>query len=225
MDPELFRQLFPSGTHQGTDDPNAFLDFLGTLRQAVDPTTPGFFERGVPGFLREIAQDIQRRPLSALTPVGDVETLRAGAELTAEGRPIAGAATGALGAASLLASAVPIGGPVVKAALRRLPTPRAVVGVKLPEGASPRFPRSGEVTEELVDDILSGKPNTLPAVLADDGTIYTRRQPAEHGDLVPFAEEQFGAEFTAPNNSGWITRDGVFVSTEDMQKVLAPGQR
>ena len=124
MDPELLERL---------------RGFLSDVRSAVDPTTPRFFDQGIPGFLKDVAQDIQRRPLSALTPLGDVETMQTGAELAREGRPIAGAGVGALGAVSAMASMVPIGGPVVKAALKKVPeTIRAMalrVGDDVVEGS------------------------------------------------------------------------------------------
>ncbi|MEK0325051.1 MAG: hypothetical protein QQN63_05040 [Nitrosopumilus sp.] len=97
--------------------------------------------------------------------------------------------------------------------------PLPIIG--LGKGKTARLPRPGEVTLEIASDIESGR--LLPAVRADDGTIYARRQAAEHGDLMPAAEAN-GATFNNRAPSGWLTKDGVFVSTDDLQQVLAPGE-
>jgi hypothetical protein len=101
-----------------------------------DPDPPGFFGnvlnplrgRGLfaaPRIGREIIEDIQRRPASNLTPVGDYETFQAGQSLAKEGHPILGRAMSLLGSGSALATAVGMGSlsrratPVAQRALTR----------------------------------------------------------------------------------------------------------
>jgi hypothetical protein len=60
-------------------------------------------------------------------------------------------------------------------------------------------------------------------VRGDDGVIYTRPQPAEHGDLLSIWAET--ADFTNEAPSGWITKEGVFIDVNNLQDILAPGER
>jgi hypothetical protein len=63
-----------------------------------------------------------------------------------------------------------------------------------------------------------------PAVRADDGHIYTRKQAAEHGDLIGYAEESDDATFNKPDFDvrGWIL-DGKFVSVRDLDGEMIEG--
>lgn len=71
-----------------------------------------------------------------------------------------------------------------------------------------------DVTEEHSSRIEAGE--GLPAVRAPNGEIFTRRTPAEHGDLIAFAQET-GADFAVREfESGWIL-DGKFVGLEHFQ--------
>lgn len=80
-----------------------------------------------------------------------------------------------------------------------------------------------EDADQIVDDIINGK--LLPAVKSSDGVVFTRRTPAEHGDLIAMAENSgFEVVFKGSDSGGWITRDGRYVSYADLQKMIAPGE-
>lgn len=146
MDPELQR-LFtallarrpPGGEpadaaayNPGPTGRNRVADLFGNLRAAFDPTTPGFFERGVPGFLRSVIEGIQRDPLG-------IEAYREGTRLAGEGRPVLGSAL----QAATIAGLAPGAGAVDDAA-RALP--------RFLEGA----------TSAAVDDVLRSLPRAAP---------------------------------------------------------------
>ena len=58
----------------------------GLAQQAVDPRTPGWAETGVPGFVKTVAQAVQRAPTPLLGPTGDPREGEV-ANLLAEGSP------------------------------------------------------------------------------------------------------------------------------------------
>lgn len=62
-----------------TPDPDPPLGGLWSLlRQALDPTTEGFFDRGVPGMVKGLVQNFQRNPIETVadfSPIGDAKAL------------------------------------------------------------------------------------------------------------------------------------------------------
>lgn len=92
----------------------------GIARQAVDPTTPGFFDRGVPGVVKSIAQDIQRNPLENLTVKGDYEANRVGQQLSEEGSPVMGGLLQLMGAGGAAMAGIPMVGPATSTANRQI---------------------------------------------------------------------------------------------------------
>jgi hypothetical protein len=108
-------------------------------------------------------------------------------------------------------------------------------GGKLKEARSPRPEEIADASEKGLQPYSEG----LPASRSDDGTIFTRRQPAEHGDLIhafegyeidlpdgSFIEASFdGSQGARPSGSrdGWLV-DDVFYSTDDVQRIFAPGE-
>lgn len=121
MDPEIWERI---------------REALGLVRQAVDPTTPGFFDRGVPGFVKNVIQDVQRRPGTNLTPLGAVENLAVGKELTDAGHTIIGPTIGALGVADLATL-----GPLIPS-LRQFIRPELLARGPQPHLPTPRAPET-----------------------------------------------------------------------------------
>jgi hypothetical protein len=97
----------------------------------------------------------------------------------------------------------------------------SIVGLGGGRRARRLFP--GEGGSELGDEVLGG--DSLPAVLSDDGVVYTRRVPAEHSDLMNSAGDKFDAAFTNEVEArGWLTPEGQYVSGSDLQTFFAPGE-
>ena len=96
-----------------------------------------------------------------------------------------------------------------------LPEPRAgqwLTRPTAPPEAPAALPAPEPAPEATSDRIVRGE--GLPAVRDDTGHIWTRKQPAEHGDLFHHAEGE-GAEFSDRNGqSGWII-DRKFYSTRE----------
>ena len=61
------------------DDEYLWAKILGNLRQMVDPTTPNWTRKGVPGVIRGIVENLQRNPIPTvadfLPGVGDAKAL------------------------------------------------------------------------------------------------------------------------------------------------------
>lgn len=160
MDPELLAKI---------------REALGTAgnfaRQVVDPTQG----RGIFGFGAEVARDIQRNPIEALTVVGDVEANLAGQELSREGHPFLGGGLQLLGAGGAAMTAFPVAGSIANVAQRRatgaarsllrsdiaetgvrahLPTPQAPTGPPVMARLEHRGPRAGEI--DTIDPSFQG---------------------------------------------------------------------
>ena len=181
MDPELLQQLqqlFAQPDATRVAPPAAPREsppsFLSTLRSALDPTTEGFFDRGVPGFLRTVVEDVQRNPLAALTPVGDFETNMVGQDLSAEGHPFLGGALQGLGAISAAASGVPIVGAAASSASRQAAKAAARETLQQVRRADPTLARAFTRSDEAivptpeVEEALSAAGVSTPRVLESD---------------------------------------------------------
>lgn len=91
---------------------------------------------------------------------------------------------------------------------------RAIAGSK-PAAKQPPLSRADRI-------IVNGE--GTPAVRADDGQVYSRKQHAEHGDLMHMAEMNDGATFDKPEADyrGWLL-DGKFVSVRDLDSETIEG--
>lgn len=125
MDPDDPRGLLALLMQQqgSGDDPGGLLRMLMQKTEGARDFAQDVFDprkrRGLWGFLAGMGEDIQRNPISALTPVGDFEVNQQGQELSAEGHPVAGGLLQMLGAGSALASVVPIAGVPARSASRQ----------------------------------------------------------------------------------------------------------
>ena len=109
---------------------------------------------------------------------------------------------------------------------------RENIFLKEPLKAEPAVPKKkrkvepidpADVTEEHSSRIEAGE--GLPAIISPDGQIFTRRTPAEHGDLIEFAQQTGEADFSAAEfESGWIL-DGKFVGLGNFQKSVDLGAK
>ncbi|KKK85290.1 hypothetical protein LCGC14_2774780, partial [marine sediment metagenome] len=91
---------------------------------------------------------------------------------------------------------------------------RGEAGVEVPKSPKIVPIDIADVTQEHSDRIVAGE--GLPAIRGPDGEIFTRRTPAEHGDLIEFAQ-QAGSDFAVRDfESGWIL-DRKFVGLKDFQ--------
>ena len=110
---------------------------------------------------------------------------------------------------------------------------QVIGGGRLGEARSPRPEEIADASAEGLQPYSVG----LPATRADDGTIFTRRQPAEHADIInnfdgyeidlpdgSFIEASFDGSqggLGKGNRDGWLVGD-VFYSTDDVQQIFDP---